>query len=1056
MPEQPTQRVIRQTNFDLHYPGPMDALERGLYEALITADLEAALAQVPTQLSVLRAQLDAAEAADRIALHVSRLVYRAIAAHEAGSRTGAGLELARTLIAAIQAAAPRAVDAGDALSPADQVMLRALARRLPNGQSEPMPAPMVPLLDTTLLTNAPGEPRVGSQLRSEIDSADRVDVLMAFIRRSGIRPLREDLRRLCDSGRRLRILTTTYTQSTEGAALEELTALGAEVRVSYDVASTRLHAKAWLFHRRSGYSTAYIGSSNLTHSAQVSGLEWNLRVAQARNPDVIDKFVAVFESYWESTDFRPFDPVEFAELNEAQEPRSGVALYLSPVELRPEPFQEQMLERLELSRLQGHHRNLLVAATGTGKTVMAAIDYCRLRSRLPRARLLYVAHRKEMLVQARATYRHGLRDAAFGEMWVDGQQPLHFEHVFASIQSLTAADLGDLAPDHFDVVVIDEVHHGAASSYVRLLQTIHPRELLGLTATPERSDGRSILPWFDDRIAAELRLWDAIDQQRLCPFVYYGVHDGLDLRHLPWQRGSGYDLGTLSNLVTGNHIWASKVLQALRTRIDDPGSMRALGFCVSVNHARFMAATFRQHGLSAVAIWADTPSHERQVALQQLASGEIQALFSVDLFNEGVDLPLVDTLLLLRPTDSPTLFLQQLGRGLRRGYGKRVCTVLDFVAQHRNEFRYDRRLGALLGGTRRELAAQVECGFPYLPSGCHMELDTVAAQVILHSLRHSVANSWSAKVDELRRNAADVTAVTLEDFLDASALSLADIYDRNHCWSELKSAAGLPVHPPGPHEPGLRRVLARLLHVDDPERIRCWRNLLQFDELPVLAGFTKRERACIRMLLASCAAGAGMDRAATLDHALMMLWQHPQVRAELQELLGSLESRIEHLHPSLDTHPDLPLQVHGRYTRAEILSAFAADDGVRPSDWREGVRWLPEDKVDALAFTLDKTSGSFSPTTRYRDYAISSRLIHWESQSTTRADSPTGLRYRRHLERGSHVFLFARLRATDRAFWFLGPASYVSHIGERPMAVTWRLQHPLPGDLYAQFAAAVA
>src|SRR5690606_3855996 len=219
-----------------------------------------------------------------------------------------------------------------------------------------------------------------------------------FIRRSGIAPLLEALQRHCnDKGGQahdglpaLRVLTTTYTGSTEQTALEQLVDIGADVRVSYDLSTTRLHAKAWVFHRRSGFSTAYVGSSNLTHSAQVTGVEWNVRASAARNPDVIAKFSAVFDSYWSSGDYLPYDREQFeAQLRRADRVDSGPKVILSPIELRPLPFQDRLLEQVELSRRRGHHRNLLVAATGTGKTVMAALDYCRLREQLDRSRLLF-------------------------------------------------------------------------------------------------------------------------------------------------------------------------------------------------------------------------------------------------------------------------------------------------------------------------------------------------------------------------------------------------------------------------------------------------------------------------------------------------------------------------------------------------------------------------------------------------------------------------------------------------------------------------------------------
>lgn len=1033
----------------------MSPLPRGLYEVLVTELLDERLGRPGLDGEPHCEELRRAEVSDRIALHLSSIVERAIESLPERERVAVGLQLARRLVEQI------AVDAkAEELEVERPVIpgrvLHAIRGHLPDGRPHVVDAPLIPLLDTTLLTNAPGEPRVGRQIEAEIASADRIDVVMAFIRRSGLTPLRDALRRHTDNGRSLRVITTTYTGSTEAEALDLLLDLGAQVRVSYDVSSTRLHAKAWLFHRDSGFSTAYVGSSNLTHSAQVSGLEWNVRVSSARNRAVIDKIAAVFESHWQQPDFEPYERERFIVATRSERPPGPAGeLTLSPIEIRLEPFQERLLEQLALAREQGHHRNLLVSATGTGKTVMAAVDYARLRTRLPRARLLFVAHREEILEQSRRTFAHAVRDAGFGELWVGGRRPQEFEHVFASIQSLTASGLEALDPNHFDVVIIDEFHHAAAASYTRLLECLRPRELLGLTATPERSDGLPVLHWFDDRIAAELRLWDAIDQHRLAPFAYFGIADDLDLQEVPWRRGTGYDVEGVTNLITANDVWARRVLHQLEEHVGRVDEIRALGFCVSVDHARYMARVFERHGVRAVAVWGATSDEARRRALDDLKAKRVNVVFSVDLFNEGVDVPAVDTLLMLRPTDSPVLFLQQLGRGLRRSEGKTVCTVLDFVGQHRREFRYDRRFRALLGGSRKHVERQVEQGFPFLPAGCHMELDRVASERVLQSIRQAVPANWPARVAELRALAAEQSDITLGAFLDASGLDLEDIYSKDRSWSTLQEAAGLDVPATGPHEKPIRNACGRLLHVDDAERLDTWRRWLKSDVAPDVATLDDHECRLLRMLLVQLLDQVvGSD--ATLEEGAEILWEHPAVCAELVQLFDVLAERIPHLSTPMEALPEVPLRVHARYTRLEILAASSGGDRVKVSEWREGVRHVEDLPADLLAFTLDKTSGQFSPTTRYRDYAISRELIHWESQSMTREDSPTGRRYREHASLGSHVLLFARLTAAERAFHFLGPANYVSHVGEMPMAVTWRLHHPLPGDLFQAFAAAVA
>lgn len=1029
----------------------MEELGPGLYESLVTEGLKAQLDDLADQLPVELRPLRAADASDRIAWHLSRQVERALLDVSDEDRVTVGLRVVRALLDRLA----ELVEFDRGVIPADPAtVLHAILRRNPDGTPATIDEPLIPLLDTTLLTNAPGEPSLWNQLRSEIESANAVDVVMAFIRRSGISPLVETLRRHCDAGRRLRVLTTTYTGSTERRALDQLIDLGAEIRISYDLSTTRLHAKAWVFHRYSGFSTAYVGSSNLTHSAQVTGLEWNVRASTARNPDVLAKFGAVFESYWAGGDFVSYDPEQFdEEQHRAGRVDSGPQIILSPIELRPFPFQERLLELVALARQRGHHRNLLVAATGTGKTVMAALDYADLRPQLDRSRLLFIAHHEEILNQSLATFRYALRNPSFGEKWVGGARPTRFEHVFASIQSLNASDLSALPPGHFDVVIVDEFHHAAAASYRRVLDHLAPVELLGLTATPERSDGLSVLHWFDERVAAELRLWDAIDQQHLSPFVYFGIHDGVDLRDIPWRRGRGYDIDALSAVYTSSDAWARLVVQQVSQHAER-SSMRALGFCVSIEHARFMARHFSQHGISAVAIWGDSPRDQREAALRDLAEGRVRVVFSVDLFNEGVDVPVVDTVLMLRPTESPTLFLQQLGRGLRKAKGKTFCTVLDFVGTHRKEFRFDRRYRALLGGTRRDVERAVNLQFPFLPGGCHMHLDAMASEIVLRSLRGAIPTQWPAKVDELRSLRRERPSIGLAGFLHDSGLDLEDVYDGGRSWSDLQEAAAAPLLAHGPHESVLRRAVGRLLHIDDQVRINAYRRLLASPEAPTMATFPEYERRLMHMLVAAITDRV-LTRATSMQEAVGLLWAHPQIRAELLELFALLDDRVDHIHTRLVTHPDCPLQIHARYSRIEILAAFGLGARAKIAAWQSGVFEAKAANAELLALTLDKSSGGFSPTTRYRDYAISRTLIHWESQSITRADG-TGLRYRNHEQDGRTILLFTRLRADDRAFWFLGPATYRGHVGEKPMAITWELTHPLSGDLYQSFAAAVA
>ena len=983
---------------------------------------------------------------------VNDLVRRALADFSDEERVSAAPQVVQAITQLLMQHSP-AIDSDDLLvSP--PALLRSVGRLTPDGQWNHPQAPLTPLLDTTLLTGARGEPTLLAQLVSEIPSADSVDVLVAFIRRTGIRPLLGQLREHVAAGRRLRVLTTTYTGSTERRALDLLADLGAEIKVSYDQTSTRLHAKSWLFNRASGLSTAYVGSSNLTYQAQVTGLEWNLRLSAARNPDSVDKLAAVFESYWTGGDFVAYDPDEFEERTRRIADQTSTRLVT--FEIAPHPFQRRMLEQLQLSRESGHHRNLVVAATGTGKTVLSAFDYKSLRQSLSSSRLLFVAHRQEILQQSMDTFRQVLRDPTFGELWVGGHRPRDFNHVFASIQSINASSLEGLDHDHFDVVVVDEFHHAAAESYQNLLDRVSPGELLGLTATPERADGQSILHWFDNRIAVELRLWDALDQQRLVPFIYYGVDDGSDLRSVP-RRGREYEPEALGQAFIGDGRWARQVLQEVERLVPDLESMKALGFCASVSHAEFTAKAFTDAGIPSAVLSGAVRADERREVLNDLRTGRIRAIFSVDVLSEGVDLPEVNTIFLMRPTQSATVFLQQLGRGLRRDLGKDSCVVLDFIGAQVDDFRFDLRYRALLGGARSDLVKAVETGFPYLPAGCQLQLDPLPASRVLNSLQRAIPSSQRQQAEELKRLAVD-KAPSLSEFLEETCLDLDDVYRTDRSWTTLREMAGLPVPPGGPQLTQFRRAVARLLHVDDELRAQTYAEWARSDAPPDPR--SEVEQRLLRMLVAGLTRSVDAAKGLDLSKATALVWSDARTRADLLELMTCLRERVAFrgfpVIP-LSTDPSSPLRVHAKYTRDEILCAIGSKpESVRPSSWQSGVWFERPAKADLLAFTLDKSAGSFSPTTRYRDFALNESLIHWESQSVTRAQGETGQRYINHASMGTSVLFFARPTVHDRAFWFLGPATYVSHEGERPMAITWRLSTPLPEDLYGAMAAAVA
>ncbi|GMU56773.1 MAG: hypothetical protein AMXMBFR33_59190 [Candidatus Xenobia bacterium] len=769
-------------------------MKAGLYEQLLSRRLARQLDNVPHQAR----PVDPAEAPRILARHLAQVLTRLLSTTEHNERARTVNEILILL-----------ADEEDLV---DNQLRELLAVLPPSLLSHEPERPGVPLSVTELLVNARGEHRIGVEILRELQSADRVDLLCSFLKWSGFRIVREDLERFQARGGQLRVLTTCYLGATDLEVLEALSPI-AEIKVSYDTRRTRLHAKAWLFHRNSGFSTGYIGSSNLSSAALLDGLEWNVRVSHVDNPRVLEKFQATFDSYWEDGEFEPFEASRFATATRREQSEPAVQLFT--LDVKPYPYQEDILQQLEAAReLKGRWRNLIVAATGTGKTVMAALDYRRTRQRWCRARLLFVAHREEILDQSMTTFRAVLRDGSFGEKWTGRSKPTQEEHLFASVQKLANLELTTLPADHFDVIVIDEFHHAAAPTYRRIIQHFQPRLLLGLTATPERTDGQSVTTVLGAEVTAELRLWDALERGLLSPFQYFGLHDNTDLRQTEWRRGAYQNL---DGVYTGDQARARLVLHQVRHHVLDMRRMRALGFCAGTGHARFMAEEFNRVGLAAVAVLGDTPGEERRQAVLDLRHNRICAIFAVDVFNEGLDVPEVDTVLLLRPTESATIFLQQLGRGLRLAEGKECLTVLDFIGMARQEFRFDLLYTAVLGGTRKELVQQLEQGFPLLPSGCSMQLDRQAMRIVLENLRGQIRTTRSFLRTELNRVGLQAT---LTEFLQRTGIELDQLYGPG--WVGLRREAGVegPVvrsgvgRPESLQGPGRQPFLARLLALE--------------------------------------------------------------------------------------------------------------------------------------------------------------------------------------------------------------------------------------------------
>lgn len=940
--------------------------------------------------------------------------------------------------------------------------------------------PETGLLGSCLFAAGKGTPSLLSELRAELSNVDAVDILVSFITWSGVRKLQDVFERLTTVGAvraartSVRVLTTTYMGATERRAVDWLAGLpGVTVRISLDGSRTRLHAKAWMLRRRTGFGAAYVGSANLSAAAMTGGLEWTVKFTQAGDAALFDRATAHFETLWNDAEFQTYDPKNpdhVAALDRALALERGGRKPSGPdrtepdlagitwLGIEPRPFQIELLDRLAAERRHGRMRNLLVAATGTGKTVVAAFDYRRSSEAIGgRPRLLFVAHRKEILTQARGIFANVLRDSSFGQVLADGSSPDSYDHCFATIQSLMSRDvLSRFNPDHWDTVIVDECHHAAAQSYDDLIPRLRPRVLLGLTATPERGDGKSILGLFDLRPdgspSAELRLWQALDQQLLAPFEYYACADDTDLSSVPWDA-SASERAALDALLSANHARAAAAVDAFLGKVDNPLRARALGFCVSIAHATFMAATFRSRGIPAEVVTGDTPPGDRAGAPGRLDRREVNVIFTCDLYNEGIDIPAVDTILFLRPTQSPVVFQQQLGRGLRRADQKDACLVIDLVGRHRVDFRFDRLLGVLTGLPRRRILEQAEHGFSALPPGCHIQLDRISRERVLESLRHTTQHQWAELARELQSYAAlpGKSQPRLDRFLADQGLDLEACYpDRGSQasgWTALQRRAGLLRGEPEPDEVAIGRRLPGILHHEDPTWLRLVESAAEgridygsMDtptrrQLDMLAGelFPSHQGPC---------SGAEL---------LARLPMSPATRSELGQL-ASLLSGASDLQPNPlpGVPPHWPVILHATYTLRELMMASGRISGRQRAVPQGGVLAFYDEKIEFLFVTLDKSSG-FSVRTAYHDYAISPTLFHWQSQNSAGPNTPAGARYLAGGRDGWTFQLFVR-ETRDEAYRALGPVTLVSAEGEKPMSITWELRNPLPARLFRRYS----
>ena len=1033
-------------------------LKPGLYEQVINQEIKTELADTPEDRKH-TVKIDSAEASGILTGYISDVIKKALDRVADSDDVSSQINLVNKIVNVLSGESGEDLEELAVTEDAEQLMALLSESdpmvRIGNKKAKDIERPETSIAHSSLFTGAVHEPQMFSELKKEIATADRIDMLVSFIKWSGLRMIINELQEFTGRGGSLRIITTSYMGATEIKAIEELAKLpNTKLKISYDTKRTRLHAKAYVFYRNTGYTTAYIGSSNLSNAAMSNGLEWNVKATAKDMFSTIQKVDATFESYWNTSEFEFYDESKHQKLADAlklekyhgaEENREFI------FDLHPYSYQQEILDTLQAERIvRGRYKNLVVAATGTGKTLVSAFDYRRFCKEHAgqKNRLLFVVHREEILKQSRQAFQAVLKDPNFGELYVGSYKPQDLDYLFISIQTMASQKLYEFLPaDYYSYIVVDEFHRAAAPTYQGLLEHFKPQVLLGLTATPERMDGKDVLKYFDGRIAAEIRLPEAIERKLLCPFQYFGVSDDVDLSEIKWTRG-GYDKSELSWAFTANRFVAEKranhIINSINHYVTDINAVHGLGFCVSIEHAQFMAEHFNSKGISSISLEAESSSELRKNAKSKLVSGEIKFIFVVDLYNEGIDIPEVDTILFLRPTESLTIFLQQLGRGLRLCEGKDCLTVLDFIGAANRKYNFEEKFAALLENTNHSVQQEIKRGFVSLPKGCYIQLEKKASEVILDNIRKSFGDK-SGLISKIRTFAEDTEMpLTLNNFVSYYHIPLTTIY-KNYSFARLCVEAEVREYFEEPLEKVITKNLGKIAAIDSRRWIRFLVEKLPGITMDQIRAMDELEKRMMQMFYITIwNQAANWDDQATIDH-ISELANSPIM---VQEILELLQYNLEHID-FIDTEVALgfacPLDVHCTYTRDQLLVAM---DHMQPSNVREGVKWLPEKQLDVFMVTLNKSDKDYSPTTMYQDYSINDEMFHWQSQNATSDTSPTGQRYIHHKELGSKVLLFVREFKRDEygtaPYTFLGTATYMSHSGNKPMSIIWHLDEAIP------------
>ena len=926
-----------------------------------------------------------------------------------------------------------------------------------------------------------------------IDAAVAIDLSVSFLMTSGLQLVLPHLEDLLARGGRLRLLTGDYLDVTEPDALRRIADLeGDRALHIFEAARIPFHPKAWMFAFPGGDGALIVGSSNLSRAALTEGVEWNLRHFGSAEDAPLTAARTAFDALLARPEVRPLTTQWIEDYEARRRPPtptvSGTPEEPPPSAPVPHEVQAEALEALKATRAKGYGAGLVVLATGLGKTYLAAFDSRQAH------RVLFVAHREEILTQAMTAFRAVRPKARLGR-YGNGATEADADIVFASVQTLgREAHLERFAADAFDYIVVDEFHHAAAATYRRIIDHFTPDFLLGLTATPDRSDGGDLLGLCEENLVYRCDLWSGIDRGLLSPFKYFGVPDPVEYAQIPWRSGK-FDEAALTEAVA-TRARAENALDQLARR----GGEKTIGFCVSRRHADFMAEFATERGLRAVAVHSGETSAPRATALKALEAGDLDIVFAVDMFNEGVDVPAIDTVLMLRPTESPVVWLQQLGRGLRKSAAKTHLAVIDYIGNHRSFLTKARTLlQARTGESALRLALErVASGDAVLPAGCEVTYDLEALDILRALIRRPRDGDELAAFyrDFRERHGTRPTASEVQhagfnpartghdgwfgfvsDMGDLTAAAHAAWQAHRDLLDEIETTRMTRSYK--------MLVLRAMLEAGAfPGRIAL-------DDLVARVARAARRNPEIAADLSVDAGDQAALRRVLLDQPLKVLGDTRWFRrgpgtfetttGEASPALTALASELvdwrltRYLQDKQNTYAtppssqlanaaekgaDPPTAPAGptpwtEYPRERIAPLFGAT--FNTGAWNAGIVVLREARAMILLVTMDK--GGLATGNHYADRFDGPRRFVWQTQTSTRRDSERGrIISGRAPDWTIHLFVRKSKLRDGRAapFRYAGPVTFADWEGEAPITVYFDLAEEVPRALRSLYGIADA